>query len=687
MPLFLTDTERELILQSKDSTIKGYLWALYRRAAKHAEEPGLVDRDTTTEWWFVAMEYLTDAAMAYALKRDDTIGTWIRATVLELARRSDDDWVGPWFRNHGGEHKTGHLETAHLSWACTIGLDLAADVFTAAEQDEIRTVLRERAIPMCLRWIDNTKHLANWRCVLLAGATMPAALLNDTAVLERCTMEWQRTVECFQQDGTYGESLQYSHYAMYSMMLAYEALYRRDPKLTENLSVERYGRGMRWHAASLLYRKPLGGEWGEHPRPRAANFNDCGTHFAPSPELLCHIAVRCKDSLPTEAGLARWICDNYWSPMPDIGPHDRASFGLLTDWGGLTLPLLVQAPPAISPSEAGLERVVAVDNGDVLVRDKWDGDTVLAIRGGGEELYGHGHLHGDLNSFILAHRKERLLADPGHSCYRNVLHQIECQSSQHNTCTFTAEVQSELQEDVGKTRHMEQTTSVPKRVYIDGKPGPTIDRGAYRLIAAHDAELAVVGSEAAKCYGQPIERFARFWFMAGSNALFVVDHIVASTPVRTTWNWVLNNRADALDLKVFDDRAVARRGAAGMKLFNCSGAHRNFIRHGWLHEAYHVFPGQLGEGKNGSATILPFFETEAATERWAVHAFAIDDGGAIAGWHLRDEDGAAAVLEAPGGTERWSLRIDEQAGTIDLVGLERSWRLSTQGECKLKQLS
>lgn len=691
MPLFLATEERQGILQPSLPLVDDYRWALDRRCAKRTRNPGLMTPDTTTEWWHCCAEYVFDASMQHAIKPDPLVDGWLRGVVLDLARRSEDDWVGPWFRNHDSAPALGHLETAHLSWALSLALDLAGDVFTPAEQDELRSVLRQRAIPMCLRFLETTRSLANWRCVLLAGATVPAALLDDRPTLARCASEWRHCVEAFQDDGSYGESLQYSHYAMYGLMLAYEALLRRDPALARGLEVARYGRGMRWHAASLLYRKPFGGAWGEHPRPRAVNFNDSGTHFAPSPELLLHVALRCGGSLPTEAALARWICETYWSPAPDIGPHDRATFGLLTGWTGLAFPFLGRLgalPAARSPAACGLDRLQSFSVGDTIARDAWDGRTVLAVHGGGDLLACRGHLHADLNSFVLVHNRERLLADPGHSCYRNQMHALEISTASHSTCTFLAESGPVTTSRPDQAEHLlEQGRKPPGRSLIDGIPGPRIDRGARRLIATSLGPVVAIGSEAAAVYGAPLMRFARFWLMAGTHAVFAIDHIVAERPVQTTWNWVLNNRADGLDLKPLDDRIVARRGAAGMKLFHLGGGRTPYFVHGCLHEAYHPQPGRLGEGANGSALILRWNEPKPLTERWAVHAIALDGVGPIARWHLKEQAGQDAVLEGPGGRERWALAIDRASGRITMREQAggSGWILHTTGECRLER--
>ncbi len=682
MSLFLTETEHAAVRSCNLPAMAELRWALNVRCARRAANPGLLAHDTTVEWWHCAHEFTSDAAMCWALGRDATVGTWLRGVTLDLARRSADDWGGPWFRSHDAKAPCGHLETAHLSWAVSTALDLAAEVFTPAEQDELRTVLRDRAMPMCRRWLDTTHHLANWRCILGAGFTVPAAVLGDETALDHAEQMFRLAIEGFQPDGSYGESLQYSHYAMYGLMLAYESLVRRRPQLATSLPMARYAAGMRWHAASMLYRKPLSG-WGQQPMPRSANFNDSGALFACSADVALHVASR---GTGTDAGLARWLFDTYGQPNPGCGTEDRSSFGFLPRFGFLALPLLPQACAAITPVVAGLGPVEAFSNGDVLVRDRWDGSTILAVHGGGDPLHGPGHLHGDLNSCILAHGQERLLVDPGHSSYRNLVHTIEVQSQCHNTLTFHAESVSGTQEDVGKTVLLQQNSAIGHRLFHDWTPEQPVDRGARRLIAAHDRGVSVIGSDCAAAYGAPLTTVTRFWILCGANALFIVDRIQAERPVQPCWNWVLNNRDGGLDLKMLPDRLVARRGAVGMKLFQGGAIRGPQLAHGWVHDAYHPLPAQLGEGASGSGQIVRWHAQDRRTEWLAVHAIAMDSFGAIAGWHLKEQAGKDAVLEAPGGRERWALGVDPTSKAVQLdeqVG-GRTWRLVTNGTCTLQ---
>lgn len=654
MPLFFSETERAAFnAVRKQEPLHSFYWALLNRVERRAASPGLSSVGATADWWHFAAEYLTDAAMAHAVavKASANVDAWLRDVTLSIVRRPVEDWIGPPFRDRTARPPVGNLETAHLAWAVAVVLDLAGKLFTDSERNEIADTLREKGVALCQRWLDRNDHLANWRCVLTAGVAVPAAILDDRAALERAEAEFRRCVDVFQPDGSHGESLQYGNYAAYGLMLAREALVRRTPALDATLPLAPYAKKVRWDAASLFYQKPLSG-WGPYPRPRSANFNESAALYRPSADLLLHLAVRARESSPADAGLARWLFDTLYLPCIEQGPHDRATFGFVNDFGFLTLPLLPQAAAALAPDAAGVPLAAAFSCGDVLVRDAWPeqgGRTVLAVRGAAEPLHGPGHLHGDLNSFILVHNQERLLLDPGHSCYRNLIHELEGSTLTHNTCTFAGERDGApfvLQQSRSLRRRFDRATGVAQ---------PPAHRGGRRVLFAREGDVTAVGSEIAALYGEPITEFTRFWFLCGTHALFVVDRIVSAEPVKTSWSWLLNNRDDQLDLKLIrPDRLVARRGNAGLKLFHLGGGTLQEPLHAYVHDAYHPLPNQLGEGKPGSGALVRFTEKSASTARTVVHAICMDSPGTTAAWHVRSGEGFA-VLESPGATEAWRL--------------------------------
>ncbi len=687
MAIFLSDAEREAFQRRRHAApLTDVYWAMRRLAERRAASVSLQMPGETAEWWHSVAEHMTTGAMMFALAPDERLGAWVRAHALALARRPITDWVGPPFRSHGGREPIGHLETAHLCWAVAAALDLAGDVFTESERAETAEALRDKGLTLCRRWIERVERFNNWRSILNAGVGVSAAVLGDTAAMGEAAEEFSRLTDSFQPDGSFGESLQYGNYAALGMMLTAEALIRRDGAFAERLDLARYGRGVRWGAASLFYIKPLGGAgWDGSPRPRSANFNDSAAIFRPSADLLLHIAARLREASPTDAGLARWLFDTHYTDLPAQGPADRASFGFINSLGFLTIPLLTAAADPVSPEQVGLGPCEAFSCGDVLLRDSWGGRTIVAVRGGGDPLHSAGHLHGDLNSGIVVHRRERLLVDPGHCSYRNLIQTLDRTTRTHNTCTFAldpVEHDARPEDALGRPRLEQQTGH--KRNVRDGQPLPPTDRGARRLIAAEHGPVRVSASEVSAVYGPTIERFARFWVLCGSHAIFIVDHIVATRPVRTTWHWLLNNRDGELDLKLLPpDRLVARRGNAGMKLFHLGGGTLSGPIHAFVHDAYHPLPSQLGEGRSGSGQIVEWQEARAATERLVVHAVALDSLGAVAGWHLytRDDGVTLEGPDVPAATrETWTLRIESpERMRIEAAHLDAGYTLATAG--------
>ncbi len=670
--LFLSGSEKSSILQRLDEQeplTSTFFEALRRRVYSRVNGKSLHTPEDATAWYYPAAEYLSDAAMLYALQPEPALAAWLKMQTLIIARASAYEWVGPAFRSHA-EPFSGHLETAHLCWALASVLDLADEVFPDREKGEIKNALREKGIPLCQQWLAANNHLANWRGILTSGLLVAAAVLGEEKILDETMNEWQTCAQAFQPDGSYAESLQYGNYLAYALMLSYEALVRVYPTKAEQLDVSAYARGMPWVAGGMLYAKPLTG-WGEEPRARAANFNDSAAIFRSSGDLLLHIAVR--QASVSEGGLARWMFQNYYEPVPFQGPHDLATFGMVNDWGFLTLPLLQHDSKSISPPEADLPLVHSFSNGHGYLRDAWDGKTILTINGGGEALHGPGHLHGDLNSFILVHKQERLLADPGHSCYRNLIHGLESASQTHNTCTFLVEKDSlGLQEDLAKATLLEQKSVLARRLIQGKEISPPIDRGNRLLIAAQDGPIAVMGAEVSAVYGQPITHFSRLWLMAGSNIVFVVDRIEAAQPVTTLWNWLVNNRDGRTEVQVENNSLLVRRNRAGLRLFHVGEGTLGHPVYGYMHDAYHVEPNQRGEGKPGSGLVYRYTEKEARRNRTVVHALALDDSAFLSSWSLKSEGHRHTLSN---GRHTWTLALPEgETSTMSMEsGHGRRW--------------
>jgi hypothetical protein len=447
-------------------------------------------------------------------------------------------------------------------------------------------------------------------------------------------------------------------------MLMYESLYRTGN--ASGLSIDAYTRKVVWDAYSYLYTKPLAG-WGTAPRPRAVNFNDSAALYRPGGDVLMHIATRASANEHTAVALARWLYDIHYASeaAPTAGPFDRATFGLYNAAGFLSFILYRHEHSGQTPEQLGLPEAAAFENGDVLVRRRWNGDTVLAIRAGGGLLKGPSHLHGDMNSFIVTHRKERLLVDPGHSCYRNVTRSIEIDAQSHNTCVFLPPAgagRDIRQEDLFKGSAVSQSMEL-KRSFADGRPGPPVDRGTrLLLLASGDAHSAVV-ADAAAAYGSPVKKFVRSWLVLAESLIVVADEIELDTPHRTEWNWQINNRDNAADIRHLPGGLIVRRNGSGMQIASTVAAWFQGPLYGILHDAYHPEPAQRGEGRPGSAFTFRMTSAEPSLTETQLHLIVLDTSARVGDWVVERAAHGFSVT-APGSDGAAKIDFDSKDNVI-----------------------
>jgi hypothetical protein len=237
---------------------------------------------------------------------------------------------------------------------------------------------------------------------------------------------------------------------------------------------------------------------------------------------------------------------------------------------------------------------------------------------------------------------------------------VETRTQTHNAVTFQlADPPDHARpEDAVRFTPLQQSVPGRRRMLAEGGLGGLLGRDAERLVAESIGRVRVIGHDAAAGYGEPIEFAARFWILCGAHALFVVDMIRATRPFKATYNWLLNDRDDLLDLKpVPPDRVVARRGQCGMKLFHLGDGRFGGPVYSFVHDCYHPLPDERGEGHSGSGLIVRWTDAEPATARTSVHAVALDGYGEVAWWHLWDHDASGGRLEREG--RNWECRAEE----------------------------
>ena len=583
--------------------------AIRKRALERTANSGLEDPNATTEWWHYCSEYLTDAALVHAVEPSEKLDSWLHDAVMNLVRRSVADWSGPPFRYYGGGPMVGGLETAHLTWATAICLDMAGDLFNPSETAEIREALREKGMIPCKRYIDQCNFYHNWNCIIHAGFTVAAAVLGDSKALEQAHEYFLHyAIDHFQNDGSYGESLQYANYAAYGLMLSHETLLRTGV-LSKPVEASYFGLP-EWAATARFYRKPVSGWPIEALLPRSANFGDCAATFRPSGDILMHIAAR---SGKPVAGLASWLFNASYLPLDVPTVHDMASFGFINDFGFLSVLLASKAVAPVSAKEASLPLVREFSGGDAFLRSGWeDGSTVLAFRTSSEPRHAVAQLHGDVNSVMMSFDGERFLVDPGHSCYRDIIRTLDTSTSSHNTCTFTLEDGTVLMQKGGKNR------------IFDTEP---ISLGGKRLLCKSYGDVSVIANDAAELYGAPIREFSRYAILCRQEAVFIVDKISSDVPVKTSSNWLFNNRDNELTFKVRQPVGLwVKRGNAVISLERIGApAGINGPTYALVHDAYHTLPGQFCEGRPGSGMSFRFTDKDASKESITIYKISLGD--------------------------------------------------------------
>ncbi len=177
--------------------------------------------------------------------------------------------------------------------------------------------------------------------------------------------------------------------------------------------------------------------------------------------------------------------------------------------------------------------------------------------------------------------------------------------------------------------------------------------------------------------GQPINNFSRFWILAGSHVLFIVDHIAAHQPVTTLWNWVVNNREGKTEWQTEKSCLTIKRKEAAIKLFHGGSGTWSFPVHSFLHDAYHTEPNQLGEGGSGSSLLFRFTEKQSNTNRCVVHAIALDEPNLVDNWQLKEENNQYTLRSD---TRQWTLQLNDADSFSIISGHNRQWDIGKQGE-------
>lgn len=622
MGVFVSESQKEFIQNKIKSDARfGKLWRDYvKRVETYTDETSLAKMYDSVKWWHLIWERIGDAAFVYLIDGAKKAGAFVHDAVMHTClTRKEDEWIGPFFRNRQ-EPPVGQLETAHISCALCCAVDMCPGLFSDSEKETIKKLLRERVLPWSKRFLENG-FVCNWQMVLLNGYATAACVLDDKEAVEYAVEKFNLLKKAYNSD-SYGESVQYSNYASLNLTHAYEVLVSYDPSLASVIDTSYQADMIKWYAASFMYMKPLGGEWGDKPYPRTLNFGDSAAIFRPTGDVLMHTAKRFAATRAKEAGLAMWLFETVYKE--DLPPFDRSTFGFFNQYHYYTFINYVSPDEVapLSPKDAGVGLLSTFEIGTVAYRTDWDNPgLLLGIQGGYKPNNVTAHRHKDQNSFILAYKNERMFADPGHCCYRLATQRFSVSEESHSTWTFEREDGSIIRQ---------QTVSGN---FVTGIEEPL---NVLKKCEKKD-NLFVCQSDCAKAYGGEIKKAQRTWLVLGDNLIFLVDSFESEVPVKPIGHFVLNNRGNRTDDRVFyGKRVVFRRNGIGMKFFPLDVKGFNVsmnMNWGALHECYCPEPQRLGQGREGSALIYDFSPDTYTKKYTAVYGIILDSDTDIPKWH------------------------------------------------------
>lgn len=660
MSRFIDKQETARLRAAKPDSFQARLYdALRNRTYRNTRFPGFVQPGDTQEWWHLCWERASDAAFTWHMERDEALGQWIRGVAFWMRDIEDTEWIGPWYRSHE-RPLMGHLETAHVSLAMCEILDLCDGLFTAEETASLEAALREKGMEPCLRYCQKIQagqgHINNWYNVLLMGYGVCALYFNDDAAVEKTLFLLRDSYSLYNAD-SYGESVQYSNYASLTLAHLNELLLRLRPDTANGVELDCYAHLIPWYAASFLYMKPWDGEeiW-----PRTLNFADSAAVFRPTGDVLAQVAVRLKARMPREAGLASWLFETTYAD-PGQGMDELATFGFYNQFRYHAVLMQPDMAPALTPGEATLCEKMQFENGQVILRDRWENTRgVLAVQAGYQPLNVTSHRHQDHGSFQFVQGRERMIVDGGHCCYRLNAYRYSCSTSQHATIDFVGETQ-------------EKNFGMPANPYDGVEPMYTADGNFYQrkpprvrnLRNAFVGRAHVLSMDLTDAFNENVVLARRAFVSLLPHAIFIIDQAETAAPLRMRTHFPVNNRDGKLNTHRADEhRYVFRRGGEAMKVFECECfvdgeklPSRMQFDWGYVHRNYHPLANTEGQGKEGSAEIYNWVDARPGRQHLRICAIAADAEPRIKGWHMKPDEQGDWYIESPEKEKLLRLRI------------------------------
>ena len=168
--------------------------------------------------------------------------------------------------------------------------------------------------------------------------------------------------------------------------------------------------------------------------------------------------------------------------------------------------------------------------------------------------------------------------------------------------------------------------------------------------------------------------------VCGENAVFVIDDIDTADEVKTSWTWSLNNRDGLLNYSSNNNKITARRGNAGLAIFNCN-LNISSPRYGFMHDAYHPEVDAPGRGNAGTALHAGHQEKDNLSGlRRNIFMIAADFYSKDSLWQAEEiSENSSALFN---GSLRWQITLEDDGfviaqngrNTAKLIRKEQTWQ-------------
>ena len=505
-------------------------------------------------------------SLIYVLDNNRELGTILRKNILSMARESQEFWVHYPLRPYNPSAPEGGLETAHLSAAMSIVMDMTPGLFDAKEKKEIIRAIREKGFVPCMRWLRNNACRSNWSAVISSQTLLTAKFLNDrkgAALAEKTFVEFLDLIET---DGSYGEQIDYFEYPLRVMINAFIVMgMEKAEKLIRNSSL---AKSLMWMSYYYFYNTDADGKLNDGK----ITFGDGDYLHKPSAELCYFLGNTLKQ------GVGTWLINEYYGNE------------YIDDFMMLFLKSMFhdQEVQPESPEKLGFPLVKSFENGLSVIRSSWGTDSIImAMRSGGAARTNYTHDRPDRNSIQLSAYGEYFLVYPGRASYRSPLrNEWDRKTGSTNTLTFNGADQSE--------------TPV-----------------AWIKCAMQGESMDCLVSEASKSYlnnPKTVERTVLF--IKDKNYFVIIDHARIDTPCHIELNFLFNNLDQKTDLKeISENKYIVKRPNASLLAF-FAGSEKFYIerKKGIMHKGYSYYPGEPNEGGPGSSIKLQLNSSEKVSE-------------------------------------------------------------------------